>query len=145
MGVSERLQSAIEGFPASIRRFANTFFLLLTLFMTSSAWAHTSEITLTKEERAWLAEHPLIVLGTDKSWTPYIILNDDGSVSGIEVDFIARINELTGSNIRIAAGKWQEMVTKAKNREIDGLALSAIMKSGSPISFSPIALTAVTK
>jgi two-component sensor histidine kinase/ABC-type amino acid transport substrate-binding protein len=82
-------------------------------------------ISLTREEKAWLAEHPEIVLGTNKGWAPYVIQNDDGSVSGIEANFIDRINALTGSNIQLVLGDWQEMQNKAKSREIDGLALSA--------------------
>ncbi len=78
---------------------------------------------LTPEERRWLNTHPKIVLGTDKTWTPYVIPGENGSVRGVEADFLDRINTLTGANISLELGSWNDMVKKARSREIDGLAL----------------------
>ncbi|MCW8824860.1 MAG: transporter substrate-binding domain-containing protein [Gammaproteobacteria bacterium] len=93
---------------------------------------YSPQIKLTADERAWLAAHPKIVFGTHEGWTPHVIKKADGTVSGIEADYIARINELTGSNIQISLGVWSDMVAKAKNREIDGLALSAYHEERTP-------------
>ncbi|MDH3355324.1 MAG: transporter substrate-binding domain-containing protein, partial [Chromatiales bacterium] len=86
------------------------------------------KIVLTKSEQAFLKAHPTITLGSDGSWTPYVIKNSDGSISGIEVDFIDQINALTGSNIQLVAGNWLDIVKQAERREIDGLAVSAYHK-----------------
>lgn len=85
-------------------------------------------IKLTEEEHTWLNAHPKITLGIDSNWEPYVLLDDKGDSVGIEPDLIARINELTGANIRLVTGEWSELVEKAKAREIDGLAVSAYHK-----------------
>ena len=59
---------------------------------------------LTPSERAWLAEHPEIRLGSNQNWTPYVKIQNDGTVAGIEADLLARINALTGVNIRLVLG-----------------------------------------
>ncbi|WPL15784.1 Virulence sensor protein BvgS precursor [Thiorhodovibrio winogradskyi] len=83
------------------------------------------EVALTPAEQAWLAEHPDITLGTDASWAPYVQRLANGEVVGMEADIIARINALTGANIRLVLGKWSEMVDQARRGELHGLALSA--------------------
>jgi len=63
---------------------------------------------LAQSERAWIEAHPSIVMGIDRSWKPYVITEPDGRVSGIEADFIARINSLTGLHLQIEQGVWAE-------------------------------------
>jgi ABC-type amino acid transport substrate-binding protein/two-component sensor histidine kinase len=89
-------------------------------------------IVLTPEEQAWLAEHPKIEFGTDKTWSPFIIVESDGTVSGIEAELIKKINEIAGTNISIVLGKWPDMVAKAKAREIDGLLVSISLEERAP-------------
>ena len=108
--------------------------LLLAMLSASEAIARKASdglrmdqatVVLTTEEQAWLEAHPEITLGTDRSWRPYVLADGKGSPSGIEPDLIARINALTGANIKLVTGVWSQMVAQAKAREIDGLAVSA--------------------
>lgn len=86
------------------------------------------KIQLSAKEQKFIEEHPKIVLGGDSSWEPYIIVNSNGSIDGLDADFIKKINELTGMNVTFELGEWSDMVQKAQNREIDGLTTSAIHK-----------------
>lgn len=45
------------------------------------------KISLTAEENAWLAAHPKIELGFSNIFKPKVIKNDDGSCSGILIDY----------------------------------------------------------
>ncbi len=81
---------------------------------------------LTPEERAWLEDHPRITLGIGETWEPFVIKYSDGTLAGYDIDFIAWINEITGADIRLKAGVWQDIVTQAREREIDGLAESGV-------------------
>ncbi|MER2603751.1 MAG: transporter substrate-binding domain-containing protein [Candidatus Competibacter phosphatis] len=89
-------------------------------------------VPLTDAERAWIEAHPRIALGIDQNWRPYVINNPDGRVTGIEADFLARINALTGLNLRIEQGVWKDMVERAKRKEIDGLLTSTYQKEREP-------------
>ena len=87
-----------------------------------------NQIELTEGEKAFLQSHPVIRLGTDETWEPFVSRGTDGILRGVDVDFIRYINESTGSNIQLVTGRWADMVKKAKNREIDGLVTSAHLK-----------------
>ncbi len=81
---------------------------------------------LTQEEKAWLRKHPDISIGIGESWAPFVYVKSDGSLEGYDVDLITRINELTGADIQLVAAQWKDIVEKAENREIDGLAESSV-------------------
>ncbi|MDP8202004.1 MAG: transporter substrate-binding domain-containing protein [Candidatus Tenebribacter burtonii] len=88
-------------------------------------------LDLTQKEINWIEEHPVIRLGIGESWVPFIFPRENGEYKGYDVDLINKINEMTGANIEIVPGKWQEMVQQAKSREIDGLAESTASKARS--------------
>ena len=97
------------------------------------------QIELTEGENTFLRSHPVIRLGTDEGWEPFVSKGTDGILSGVDVDFIRYINESTGSNIQLVTGKWKDMVKKAKDREIDGLVTSAPLKAREPFfNFSDV-------
>ena len=107
------------------------FLALLFLPLVVSATDLTA-IGMTVEEKAFIKAHPQIVLGTDGNWRPYVIQNPDGSIGGIEAEFFARINALTGLNLQITLGKWTEIQERAKRKEIDGLLAATYQKAREP-------------
>ncbi|MFT5731331.1 MAG: ABC-type amino acid transport substrate-binding protein, partial [Desulforhopalus sp.] len=92
-------------------------------------WSHLPQqektVELTSAETAWLAAHPVIRLGIDAEWAPFIYPNE-GKPEGLDIDLINRINELTGANMELITGRWDDLVKQAEKKEIDGLAQSAI-------------------
>jgi signal transduction histidine kinase len=80
---------------------------------------------LTPAQRAWLASHPRIVLGAGEDWAPSVVVDSKGHVSGFAVDHLELLNRKLGTDIRLVAGPWHEMVAKAESGEIDGLTLTA--------------------
>ncbi|WP_321367854.1 response regulator [uncultured Desulfuromusa sp.] len=84
---------------------------------------------LTEEERAWIAEHPVIQFGIGQSWAPFVYKKKDGSLEGYDVDLLEMINKLTGTNIQLVAGQWKDIVEQAQRREIAGLAESSPAES----------------
>jgi len=98
----------------------------------NSGSPQTVKIELTKEEKIFLKAHPVIRIGTDYRWEPYVIKKLDGSIEGFDIDLIRYINEYSGINIEIVTGLWSEMVELAKQRQIDGLAISAAAREREP-------------
>ena len=90
--------------------------------------AKRREMGLTPKETAFILKHPKIVLGGDKTWGPFTIPNEDGSVSGYDADIISQINELTGLNITFELGKWKDITQKAQKGGLDGLTTSSVQK-----------------
>ena len=91
----------------------------------------TQQISLTQKERTWISEHPVIKIGIGESWAPFVYKKNDGRLEGYDVDFLAMINELTGTSMQLVAGQWKDIVGQAERREIDALAESAVVESRS--------------
>ena len=101
------------------------FIILLIYFNTLILTADSVEIS--NEEKNWLIKHPIITLGSDSSWAPFIIDNN-GFITGYDKDILTLINEKTGANFQLILGDWKDMVEKAMNKEIDGLSTSVVHK-----------------
>ncbi len=87
------------------------------------------EPLLTPSEQQWLSSHTGITLGIGASSQPFIFQKSDGSLEGFDVDYLASILKLTGSDIRLVAGQWSSLVKMAEIGKIDGLAESAVTES----------------
>jgi PAS domain S-box-containing protein len=84
------------------------------------------QLELSAQEHAWLARHPKIVLGISSQFQPDVILNPDGSRSGLIVDYFELINRHLGGRLELHVEQdWQAVTEKAMRGEIDGLAASA--------------------
>ena len=113
--------------------------LILTLFITAiciscfnisiacAADGSVSEaktepmVALTAQERTWLKAHPNIVLGYTDAFEPEVIVNPDGSHSGILVDFLDEMNRRLGTRITLQIDSIPGILQKAKNKEVDGI------------------------
>lgn len=82
------------------------------------------EIDLTEEEEAWLAEQPEIVLGTATGYAPLLFKGVDGRYDGMLTDLYDELNRRLGNKLRLhIEDSWSRVQEKAKDREIDGLAM----------------------
>ena len=97
--------------------------------MYTAAHASGPKVALTAAEKTWLRSHPVITLGSDANWSPYIIKDPDGTIRGYDRDVLDLVNARTGANFRLVAGQWKQMLDMAARREIDGLSTSAVHKS----------------
>jgi len=81
-------------------------------------------LELSDEERAWLAEHPEIVLGAPTNYPPMVIKKPEGTHVGVLLDFFEQISQRLNSRISLhIEDSWADIQEKAQNREIDGLAV----------------------
>jgi len=108
------------------RPLAGAFALWLGLVAAAvAATGGTAPDLLTPAERAWLASHPRIVLGAGEDWAPSVVVDAKGGVSGFAADHLELLNRKLGTDIRLEAGPWHEMVARAESGVIDGLTLTA--------------------
>jgi ABC-type amino acid transport substrate-binding protein len=77
-------------------------------------------VSLTPDERAWLAEHPVIRLAPDPDFPPIEFIDADGSYQGIAADYAALVGRKLGIKFTIVKLQtWDEVLEKAQSREID--------------------------
>ncbi|MBK1695115.1 hypothetical protein CKO09_10245 [Chromatium weissei] len=106
-------------------------FILNTVVVLNGGLSSTfvfaaSPVTLTAEEQAFIQAHPIITLGTGDAWEPYVIVGEDGQITGYDADILSQIKQLTGLEIRLLPGDWRERQTQAQRNEIDGLSTGGI-------------------
>ena len=103
------------------RRFS--FFLLLGLvflFGVVSAEAKNS-LPLNEKEKAWLAKHPVIQIGTMDAWPPMDFVNSRGQPDGIGAHFITALNKRLDNRIKIVPGPWTEIYNAVLEHRLDAL------------------------
>lgn len=83
-------------------------------------------VQLTPAEQVFLRAHPVITLGTGDSWDPYVIVGQDGAVTGFDADVLDRIAALTGLRVQLLPGDWRERQEQARSRAIDGLSTGGV-------------------
>jgi len=113
-------------------RFPLVLLCIAVLALGEGPAAASSTDLLTPAERTWLAAHPRIVLGAGEDWAPTVIKDASGRVSGFAVDHLELLNRKLGTDFRLEAGPWHEMVSKAEAGEIDGLTLTAPLDERKP-------------
>ncbi len=80
--------------------------------------------TMTDEEKAWLAEHPIIKVGYTENYLPYSASDADGQATGIVTDVINAAFESLELDMNpevqfVAYKGYQDIVAALKNGEID--------------------------
>lgn len=98
--------------------------LLLMVLITTVVFStsHSSQITWTDHEKAFIESHPLIVIGVDPKFEPFEFINDAGNYQGIAADYLALISEKTGLKFQIKEGlSWPEAYDQAVLGQIDML------------------------
>ena len=81
----------------------------------------TKAISLTTDEKAWLAKHPDIKFGFTATFEPFLIRGANGENLGILIDFINELNARLGTHIKVEVYSWLTMLDKVQNKEVAGI------------------------
>lgn len=100
------------------------FFILLLGFLSLYADAVTIdqgfEKKLTKDEKAFLLSHPVLIMGIDRDFPPYEWIDSKGNYVGLTADYISLVKKLLGVKIKIVKDKsWAQVLEMAKEGKID--------------------------
>ena len=91
------------------------------LYNQNIASPNNTMVELTRDEKAFIREHPEIVLAGGASFEPFLMKDQDGKIKGHDAEIVELIAKKTGLEFRIELGVWNEIQERAKNRELDGL------------------------
>jgi PAS domain S-box-containing protein len=77
-------------------------------------------VALNKDERLWLAKHPVVRVAMDPGWAPVEFADDQGRFHGISMDYLQHLGRLLGIRFEIAEGlTWPQAIAAAENGTID--------------------------
>jgi two-component system, NarL family, sensor histidine kinase EvgS len=77
-------------------------------------------INLTAEETAWLSAHPVVKVGLDPQWPPFSKKNQQGVTEGIDIDFLAKLEQRLGIRFEIAnTQSWAESYQLLREGKLD--------------------------
>jgi two-component system sensor histidine kinase/response regulator len=106
-----------------MRRIITSFiFLIIMQVIATPCYASDNKISWTKDELAFMKEHPVIRLGVDPEFVPFEFIDIDGEYKGIAADYLSLINEKTGLQFEVVKGlTWPEAYDMALSGDIDAL------------------------
>lgn len=96
--------------------------ILITLVFSFQLLA----LNLTEEEKAWISVHPVIRIAPDPSFPPIEWFDEENNYKGIAADFMEIIADSLGIKFDVVhCNSWDEVLDKAKSREVDMLPAAA--------------------
>ncbi|GEM_PF-2131647 len=118
------MSAIIPGIKKRPRWIWLTGALFLFVVLAVMAWSLNLEKEgadpLTTAERAWLKAHPVIRLAPDPDFPPVDYFDGNGVYKGITADYVALMEKKLGIRIEIVRLRnWDEIISKAKSRQID--------------------------
>lgn len=81
------------------------------------------QLTLSLEERDWIAEHPVVRVGFDTDYAPYSFIDQRGELVGVAPDLLNILSKSIGIKIEAVADlSWSEIMDEAKSKNLDAVA-----------------------
>ncbi|HMP75598.1 MAG TPA: transporter substrate-binding domain-containing protein [Kiritimatiellia bacterium] len=127
---SSRATRLIERLDERLRRFkgdpASPYFQALDRHLSGADQATTlppaTRAILSAAEQAWIARHPVIRLGIDPEFYPFVYREENGEFRGIGAEYIALLNERLGLNmVPSEPMSWAETMAAMRNGTVDVL------------------------
>ena len=117
IGISHKhpeLQSIINKIYASIPANA-----LTSLQNKVYKQGKNKTVSLSKKEKTWIVQHPIVKVGVGPDWAPFDFVNSDGEYTGIANDYLNLISKKTGLKFNLEVNKWSDNLQKMKDKKID--------------------------
>ena len=74
----------------------------------------------TAEERAWLAQHPVVRVAIDPQWAPVEFVDGNGAPRGMSLAYLDRISVILGTRFEVVPGpSWADAMRRLGEHEID--------------------------
>jgi len=88
--------------------------------LQSNPAAPTPANLLSDEERAWLSQHAVLRLAPDPNFPPIEYFDENGRYRGLIADYYPLLEARLGIRFQVVrAASWDEVLAKAKRREVD--------------------------
>jgi two-component system sensor histidine kinase EvgS len=112
--------------PQLLRNVLSHFIAFFIVFITIEQGVHAAEqktpkITFTQQEKAFINDHPIIVVGGEEDWPPFDFV-EDGEYKGAVKEYLLLIEQYTGLRFDIRTGfTWAQLLNEYKHNRLDML------------------------
>jgi two-component system sensor histidine kinase EvgS len=97
----------------------------------------TNSLSLTKQEKQWLAENPTITFTGDPNWLPYEAFDAHGNYVGVVAEYLALIEAKLNINIEyLQTESWAESVDLVKQGKVNVLSETTDSTLGKNLIFT---------
>ncbi len=78
--------------------------------------------SLSDQERAWLAKHPVIRMGGESDWPPFDFVDEAGVYQGLTADYLALLSQRLGVEFEMVVhNPWAVTLDMLKHKELDAI------------------------
>ena len=86
-------------------------------------WRQASELSwvqLTPEEKKWIEEHPVVLVGSNPRWAPLEFTDHTGAFNGVACEYLERFGRALGVTFRqVSVPSWRQAQAKLRDGEVD--------------------------
>ena len=94
--------------------------MLISERWTGLGWASsdTGVPGLTKEEKNWLKQHPVIPVGGESDWPPFDFADETGKHQGVAAEFLRKMEKMLGVRFQVFTDRpWVEVMDRVREGE----------------------------
>jgi PAS domain S-box-containing protein len=118
-------------------RITGALFLSAVLILVAWSFSKENAEILSTKERAWLAAHPVIRFAPDPDFPPVEYFDLEGRYKGMTADYLELLEKKLGIRFKIVHLRdWSEIISKAKQRQIDMFAATSTPQRNGYLLFS---------
>jgi len=91
------------------------------LLLSLLSLAASASVSLSEQERAWVAEHGVIRVGVERSgWPPFDVLDKDGRHRGLSGDCLALLGQRLGLRFEpVLMDDWDAAIKALRAGQVD--------------------------
>ncbi len=79
----------------------------------------STPLSLSEEEVAWIAAHPVLRVAAVPDWPPFDWVDSQGRYVGIDADLLRHLAGLAGFQLEAVPGKWVDLYQQLRSGELD--------------------------
>lgn len=76
-------------------------------------------VELSRQEKRWLKNNPLIHVGGGPDWAPFDFIDERGRYDGVANDYLRLISQKTGLQYKVTIDQWSNNLRKIRENKID--------------------------
>ena len=98
-------------------KYILSMLLFLSISITQSI---ANDINFSLEEKEFIKSNPIITVGAETDWPPFDFV-DNGEYTGVAKEYLDLIEQKSGFTFKYEMDTWNNLISKAKNKQIDML------------------------